>query len=154
LAALDMAGHDVVQAVEACLRESSGGHRRLPSTTAFICDSPCSKAPPIILSMLMTRWIALATKFFRPVMVHVTAVCSPRGSKVNSAMLLARKGFSKSSLIRIRSLDRLSVIVMRPSPTWLLPDQAYIAPAPDGAPSQLLCMPGSSLSQVDHAADL
>ena len=40
------------------------------SATAFIAASPLSNWSPIIRSMFMTRWIALATKFFSPVMVH------------------------------------------------------------------------------------
>ena len=44
------------------------------SATAFICASPFSNCPPIILSMFMTRWMALAMKLFRPSMLHVTTV--------------------------------------------------------------------------------
>ena len=44
------------------------------SATAFICASPFSNCPPIILSMFMTRWMALAMKLFLPSMLHVTTV--------------------------------------------------------------------------------
>ena len=40
-----------------------------------------------------------------------------------------------AGLIRIRSLGRLSVMVMQPAPTLLLPSQAKMAPFPAGAPS-------------------
>jgi hypothetical protein len=41
------------------------------STTDFMLATPFSNWPPIILSMLMNKWIALAMKFFAPVMVLV-----------------------------------------------------------------------------------
>ena len=44
------------------------------SAIDFISASPFSNWPPIILSMFMNRWIALAIKLFSPVMLHVTAV--------------------------------------------------------------------------------
>ena len=44
------------------------------SATAFISASPFSNCPPIILSMFMTRWMALAMKLFLPSMLHVTTV--------------------------------------------------------------------------------
>ena len=48
--------------------------RGAASVTAFICASPFSNCPPIILSMFMTRWMALAMKLFLPSMLHVTTV--------------------------------------------------------------------------------
>src|SRR6266478_3448340 len=95
------------------------------SATVFIAASPLSNWSPIIRSMLMTRWIALAMKFLSPVMLHVTMVRSPSGVpsglNVNSATLVPAKGFTNSSLTRIRSLGWLSTIVIRPSPTSWLP---------------------------------
>src|SRR2546430_17019685 len=75
----------------------------------FSRASPFSKLSPIILSMLMNRWTALAMKLAWPVMLHVTAVWLPAGLKVNSAMLVAANGFRNSSWIMMRSLGRLSV---------------------------------------------
>src|SRR5262249_17074019 len=49
---------------------------------------------------------------------------------------------------------RLSVIVMRPSPTRLLPDQAYTAPGPAGAPETSFFIAGSSFSHGDHSGHL
>src|SRR6266480_5887826 len=57
-------------------------------------------------------------------MLHVTAVRPPSGLNANSAVLVAAKGLTNSSLIRTSSFGRLSVIVMRPSPTLPLPDHA------------------------------
>src|SRR6266404_215558 len=94
------------------------------SATVFIAASPLSNWSPIIRSMLMTRWIALAMKFLSPVMLHVTRVRSPSGLKLNSATLVPAKGFTNSSLTWIRSLGRLSTIVIRPSPTSRLPTHA------------------------------
>jgi hypothetical protein len=91
------------------------------SATDLICANPCSKSPPIIRSMSMNRPIALTMKLFRPVKLHVTAVRSPSALKANSAVLVALKGLANSSLIRISSFGRLSVMVERPSPTSLLP---------------------------------
>src|SRR4029077_18014772 len=93
------------------------------SATDFIWPSPWSNCPPIILSIFITRPIALVIKFFLPVMFHVTVVWFPCGWKVNSAVLVAANGFMNSSLIRTRSLGWLSMIVMRPSTTLLLPTQ-------------------------------
>src|SRR5438445_13642012 len=84
-------------------------------------------------------------------MLHVTAVRSPAGLNVNSAVLVAAKGFTNSSLILTSSLGRLSVIVMRPSPTLLFPAHANIAPWPAGAPSNEFFAAGSSFAHGDHA---
>src|SRR2546425_10548696 len=93
--------------------------------------------------MFMNRWTALAVKFLLPARPHVTAVRLPSGLKVNRAVLVAAKG-----------LGRLSVIVERPSPAWLLPAHVYIAPVPAGAPSYVLFIAGSSFSYGDHASHL
>src|SRR5438093_10462820 len=87
-------------------------------------------------------------------MLHVTAVRSPAGLNVNSAVLVAAKGFTNSSLILTSSLGRLSVIVMRPSPTLLLPAHANIAPWPAGAPSNEFFAAGSSFAHGDQACQL
>ncbi|MNF14055.1 hypothetical protein D3C80_2161170 [compost metagenome] len=57
-------------------------------------------------------------------MAQVTWVPPPSGRRVNSAVLWASKGISKSSLISTREAGSLSVISMRPVPTSLLPCQA------------------------------
>src|SRR5215467_11749421 len=72
----------------------------------------------------MNKQIARATKLFWPNMAHVTAVRSPSGLNVNSAVLVPAIGCTKSSLIWMSSAGRLWVSVMRPSPIWLLPAQA------------------------------
>src|SRR6185295_19767325 len=87
-------------------------------------------------------------------MLHVTAVRSPSGLNANSAVLVAAKGFRNSSLIRISSLGRLSVIVMRPSPTLSLPAHANTAPWPAGAPSYEFFTWGSSFAHGDHTCHL
>src|SRR6266478_9809244 len=87
-------------------------------------------------------------------MLHVTAVRSPAGLNVNSAVFVAAKGFRNSSLILTSSLGRLSVIVMRPSPTLLLPDHAKTAPSPAGAPSNAFFAAGSSFAHGDQASQL
>src|SRR5215831_21137886 len=69
-----------------------------------------------------------ATKLFCPNMAHVTAVRSPSGLNVNSAVLVPAIGCAKSSLILMSSAGRLWVSVMRPSPISLLPAQAKTAP--------------------------
>src|SRR6266850_2241265 len=87
-------------------------------------------------------------------MLHVTAVRSPSGLNVNSAVFVAANGFTNSSLIRTSSFGRLSVIVMRPSPTLLLPAHAKTAPVPAAAPSKVFRAAGSSLAHGDHASHL
>ena len=54
----------------------------------------------------------------------VTAVASPLGSSVNSTMLWASKGLTKSSLIATREGGADAAISMLPWPTSLLPSQA------------------------------
>src|SRR5713226_5813888 len=105
------------------------------SVTEFICARPCSNWPPTILSQFMNRPTALERKLFLPYMLQVTAVWLPSGLKVNSAVLLALKGFKKSSLNRTNTFGRLSMTVMRPSPILLLPDHANAAPTPAAGPS-------------------
>src|SRR5262245_55675689 len=45
-------------------------------------------------------------------------------------------------------------MVMRPSPTFLLPDQVKMAPVPDEDPSKEFFAVGSSFAQGDHASQL
>jgi len=87
-------------------------------------------------------------------MAHVTAVRSPSGLNVNSAVLVPAIGCTKSSLILMSSAGRLWVSVMRPSPTLLLPAQAKTAPSPAEAPSKAVLALGSSFAQGDHAFPL
>src|SRR6185503_2794135 len=115
---------------------------------------PLSNSPPRVLSMFMTRHTALPTKLLRPNMLQVTWVRSPSGLNVNSAVLVAANGFRNSSLMRTISLGRLSTIVMRPSPTLLLPAHAKDAPVPAGAPSNEFLTEGSSFAHGDQACQL
>jgi hypothetical protein len=70
---------------------------------------------------------------------------------VNVAVLVASNGFKNSSLITTSEPGMLFSMLMRPSPTSLLPIQAYLAPTPAGAPSYVRFMAGSSFSQGDQA---
>jgi len=56
-----------------------------------------------------------------PCISHVTFVVSPCGTKVNSAVLWASKGFRKSSLMTTLFGGGASRISMRPEPTFRLP---------------------------------
>src|SRR5919204_2193409 len=100
----------------------------------------------------MNKQIARDRKLFCPNMAQVTAVRLPSGLNVNSAVLVPAIGCTKSSLILMRSAGRLSVTVMRPSPTLLLPAQAKTAPSPADAPSKVVLALGSSFAQGDHAS--
>src|SRR5262252_3239073 len=102
----------------------------------------------------MNRQIARATKLFWPNMAHVTAVRSPSGLNVNSAVLVPAIGCTKSSLILMSSAGRLWVSIMRPSPISLLPAQAKTAPSPADEPSKVVFALGSSFAQGDHASHL
>src|SRR5215467_8895192 len=102
----------------------------------------------------MNKQIARATKLFCPNMAHVTAVRSPSGLNVNSAVLVPAIGCTKSSLIVMSSDGRLWVSVMRPSPISLLPAQAKTAPSPADGPSKAVFALGSSFAQGDHASHL
>src|SRR5215831_5212276 len=102
----------------------------------------------------MNRQIARATKLFCPNMAHVTAVRSPSGLNVNSAVLVPAIGCTKSSLILMSSDGRLWVSVMRPSPISLLPAQAKTAPSPADGPSKVVFALGSSFAHGDHASHL
>src|SRR5262245_6827653 len=124
------------------------------SASDFRVARPASNWLPIMLSMLMKRPIALATKFFSPDRLQVTAVCSPSGLNVNSAVAVDANGFTKSSWIRISSFGRLSVMVMRPSPTLLLPDHAETAPTPAAGPLKVYFAAGSSFAQGFHVWNL
>src|SRR5262247_2702327 len=102
----------------------------------------------------MNKQIARATKLFWPNMAQVTAVRSPSGLNVNSAVLVPAIGCTKSSLILMSSAGRLWVTVMRPSPISLLPAQAKTAPSPADGPSKVVFALGSSFAQGDHASHL
>src|SRR5215472_17580499 len=102
----------------------------------------------------MNKQIARATKLFWPNMAHVTAVRSPSGLNVNSAVLVPAIGCTKSSLILMSSAGRLWVSVMRAYPICLLPAQAKTAPSPAEGPSKVVFALGSSFAQGDHASHL
>src|SRR5262252_4483721 len=102
----------------------------------------------------MNRQIARETKLLWPNVAHVTAVRSPSGLNVNSAVLVPAMGCTKSSLILMSSAGRLWVSVMRPSPISLLPAQAKTAPSPADEPSKVVFALGSSFAQGDHASHL
>src|SRR5258707_1295648 len=102
----------------------------------------------------MNRQIARDTKLFWPNIAHVTAVRSPSGLNVNSAVLVPAIGCTKSSLILMSSTGRVWVSDMRPSPISLLPAQVKIAPSPADAPSKVVLALGSSFAQGDHASHL
>src|SRR5205814_1888895 len=97
-------------------------------------------------------WNALATKLFSPYMLHVTTVLLPSGLKVNSLVQVDSKGRMKSSLMRTSSCGRLSIRVMRPSPTLSSPDHAKTAPVPAGGPSKEFRAAGSSFAHGDHSS--
>src|SRR6267154_860402 len=63
-------------------------------------------------------------------MAQVTFVVSPLGSSVNSTVLWASNGLTKSSLIATLEGGTDSAISMRPWPTSLFPSHAYWAPFP------------------------
>src|SRR5713101_2590243 len=85
-------------------------------------------------------------------MAQVMFVASPLGSRVNSNMLWASKGFRKSSLILTLEGATDSAISMRPWPTSLLPSQAYWAPLPAVTTLKVLFIAGSFFSQGDQAS--
>src|SRR5262245_54438351 len=114
---------------------------------------PSSYCSPIIFSQFTSRPNALPMKFDSPDMVQVTSVRRPAGLKVNSTSLVALNGRSKSSLMRISSLGRLSTMVMLPAPDFL-PNHANFAPRPLEGPSNVLLAPGSILAQGDQASQL
>src|SRR5687767_10145217 len=124
------------------------------SAMVFIAASPFSKSAPTILSIFMNMQKALHMKLFSPFMVQVTTVCSPFGSNENSAALVAANGLKNSSLMRTNSPGWLSVSVMRPSPTSLLPTHEYIAPGPAAGPSYDRFSAGSFFSHGDQARHL
>src|ERR1039458_617409 len=95
---------------------------------------------------------ALPMKLFFPKMLHVTTVWPASGWNVNSAVLVALNGFRNSSRMRIKSAGWLSVMGIRPSPTFLLPAQAQFALVPAGGPFYVFLHAGSSLAHGDHAS--
>jgi hypothetical protein len=72
----------------------------------------------------MNRPISLAMKGLAPRIAQVTVVPSPDGESVKSTMLLARNGFSKSSLSATYDDGAEFVISIRPLPALELPSQA------------------------------
>src|SRR6266481_9628493 len=87
-----------------------------------------------------------------PSMVQVTFVASPFGSRVNSTVLWASNGLTKSSLIATLEGATDSAISMRPWPTALLPSHAYTAPLPLVTALKVLFIAGSFFSQGDQAS--
>src|SRR5450755_3199051 len=83
-------------------------------------------------------------------MVQVTVVESPLGSIANSAVFWPSNGLMKSSLMVIFDGCDASMISIRPSPTLLLPCQAYAAPLPAAGPLKVRFMSGSIFSHGDH----
>src|SRR5689334_13599467 len=99
--------------------------------------------------------IALAKKLvFSPNIAQVTAVWSPCGLNVNSAVLVPGIGLTKSSRMRMNSAGRLCVTVMEPSPTSLLPAHLKTAPSPAGAPAYSAFAFGSSFDHGDQFSQL
>src|SRR2546422_334185 len=87
-------------------------------------------------------------------MAHETFVESSLPSSVNSAMLWASNGLTKSSLITTFEGGDVSVISMRPLPTLWFPSHSYTAPLPFAAPLKFLFIAGSIFSQGDQAPQL
>src|SRR5712691_4864010 len=87
-----------------------------------------------------------------PCMTQMTLVESPLGSSVNSTMLWASNGLTKSSLIATFEGATDSAISMRPWPTSRLPSHAYTAPLPLVTALKVLFIAGSFFSQGDHAS--
>src|SRR5580658_4274759 len=79
-------------------------------------------------------------------MVHVTFVKSPAGSRVNSLILWASNGFTKSTSTAITLGGSDSIIDIRPLPAlpWL--SHSETAPLPLSVPLYVLFIVGSSLS--------
>src|SRR5713101_3615801 len=84
-------------------------------------------------------------------MAHLTFVASPLGSSVNSTILCASNGFTKSSVIVTLEGGTDSAISMRPWPTFLLPSHVYTAPLPLVAAPKVLFIAGSFFSHGDQA---
>src|SRR5712692_8348968 len=103
------------------------------SATAFRLARPVSNCLPTMPSMSKTTCTTLATYGSGPCMAHVTSVESPLGTRVNTTLLWASNGLTKSRSIATRE-GAASVISMRPSPTSRLPCHAYTAPLPFTAP--------------------
>ena len=55
------------------------------STIDFICDSPCSKLPPIVVSILVEAPTVMSVKLYFPDMPHVTLDMSSLGLSATSA---------------------------------------------------------------------
>src|SRR5712675_2586640 len=83
-------------------------------------------------------------------MAQVRFVASPLGSSVNSIVLCASNGLTKSSLIATLEGGTDSAISMRPWPTSLLPSHAYMAPLPLVTALNVLFIAGSFFSQGDQ----
>src|SRR5262245_35953040 len=92
---------------------ASTAHR---SASAFRLARPLSKSLPTMPSMLKNTCMILAKNELEPCMAQVTFVDSPFGSNVNSTMLLASNGLTKSRLILTLDGGDVSTISMRPFP--------------------------------------
>ena len=112
-----------VGGVSGGLLVGGNAHAYFPATTPCRFFRPFSNCPPTILSQSMKSPAALAMKLFVPAMLHVITVFSPSAWNVNSAVFVAAKGLRNSIRQRTSSPGRLSVIVIVPSPTSLLPAQ-------------------------------
>src|SRR5262249_21735352 len=93
------------------------------SASAFRLARPFSKSLPTMPSMLKNTCMILAKNGLGPCMAQVTFVDSPFGSNVNSTMLLASNGLTKSRLILTLDGGDVSAISMRPAPALPLLSQ-------------------------------
>src|SRR3954470_22915244 len=115
---------------------------------------PFSNCGPTILSQSINRLMALVMKLLRPDMVQVTFVWSPAGLIVNIVSLTPAKGRTNSRRMRTWSFGTLSVIVILPAPTSLLPSHVNLAPSPLVGPSKVDLALGSILAHGDQASHL
>src|SRR5580765_4307609 len=84
-------------------------------------------------------------------MAQVTRLPSPSGATVKRTAQVDSNGFTNSSFC-VSDAGGVEVrIVMRPSPTSLLPTQRYEAPAPVGGPLYVIFIAGSSFCHGDHS---
>src|ERR1043165_1463310 len=115
---------------------------------------PFSNCGPTILSQSMNKLMALVMNLFLPDIVQETLVLSPIGLNVKRVSFTPANGRMNSSRMRMWSFGMLSVIVMLPAPTSLLPSQANLAPLPLVAPSNVDLAFGSIFAQGDQASHL
>src|SRR6516164_10365274 len=84
-------------------------------------------------------------------MPQVTWLPWASGAIVNFTAHVSSNGLMNSSFC-VTDVDGVaSRIVMRPSPTSLLPTQRYEAPAPEDGPSYVIFIAGSSFCHGDHS---